>query len=67
MCAGGVIHSTGDPQDICFMSGLSVYMYFTSSSLMVSNFALCRMPFLAGLCSKDFSLEIFSVRYVNMI
>nr|WNL54050.1 NADH dehydrogenase subunit 5 [Microcerotermes subtilis] len=66
MCAGGVIHSMGDSQDIRFMGGLSVYMPFTSSSLMVSNFALCGMPFLAGFYSSDFILEMFSMSYVNM-
>nr|WMY24021.1 NADH dehydrogenase subunit 5 [Nasutitermes sp.] len=66
MCAGGVIHSMGDSQDIRFMGGLSAYMPFTSSSLMVSNFALCGMPFLAGFYSKDFILEMFSMSYVNM-
>nr|AQP30323.1 NADH dehydrogenase subunit 5 [Rhynchotermes nasutissimus] len=66
MCAGGVIHSMGDFQDIRFMGGLSIYMPFTSSSLMVSNFALCGMPFLAGFYSSDFILEMFSMSYVNM-
>nr|AQP27739.1 NADH dehydrogenase subunit 5 [Bulbitermes sp. B TB-2017] len=66
MCAGGVIHSMGDSQDIRFMGGLSIYMPFTSSSLMVSNFALCGMPFLAGFYSSDFILEMFSMSYVNI-
>nr|AQP26652.1 NADH dehydrogenase subunit 5 [Subulitermes group sp. A TB-2017] len=66
MCAGGVIHSMGDSQDIRFMGGMSIYMPFTSSSLMVSNFALCGMPFLAGFYSKDFILEMFSMSYINM-
>nr|QXT44070.1 NADH dehydrogenase subunit 5 [Apicotermitinae gen. D sp. CAM075]QXT44369.1 NADH dehydrogenase subunit 5 [Apicotermitinae gen. D sp. CMRT020] len=66
MCAGGVIHSMGDSQDIRFMGGMSVYMPFTSSCLMVSNFALCGMPFLAGFYSSDFILEMFSMSYINM-
>nr|YP_009250448.1 NADH dehydrogenase subunit 5 [Coptotermes frenchi]AMX22647.1 NADH dehydrogenase subunit 5 [Coptotermes frenchi] len=66
MCAGGVIHSMGDSQDIRFMGGLSIYMPFTSSCLMVSNFALCGMPFLAGFYSKDFILEMVSMSYVNV-
>nr|QXT44681.1 NADH dehydrogenase subunit 5 [Adaiphrotermes sp. KE15-174] len=66
MCAGGVIHSMGDSQDIRFMGGMSVYMPFTSSCLMVSNFALCGMPFLAGFYSSDFILEMFSMSYVNV-
>jgi NADH-ubiquinone oxidoreductase chain 5 len=65
MCAGGVIHSIGDSQDIRFMNSLSVYIPFTSSSLIVSNFALCGIPFLAGFYSRDFILEMFSMRYVN--
>jgi len=66
MCAGGVIHSMGDSQDICFIGSLSVYIPFTSSSLMVSNFAVCGKPFLAGFYSKDYILEMFSMRYVNI-
>jgi len=48
------------------MGGSSIYMPFTSASLMASNFALCGMPFLAMFYSRDFILEIFSMRYVNI-
>jgi NADH:ubiquinone oxidoreductase subunit 5 (subunit L)/multisubunit Na+/H+ antiporter MnhA subunit len=57
----------GDSQDIRFIGDLVAYIPFTSSSLMVSNFALCGIPFLAGVYSKDFILEMFSMRYVNII
>jgi len=33
---------------------------------MVSNFAVCVMPFLAGFYSRYFILEMFSMRYVNV-
>ena len=36
-----------------------------SSSSIVSNFALCGMPILAQFYSRDFNLEMFSMRYVN--
>jgi NADH-ubiquinone oxidoreductase chain 5 len=65
ICAGSVIRSIGDSQDIRFIDGLSIYMPFTFPYLMVSQFALCGMPFLAGFNSKVFILEIF-MRYVNM-
>ena len=49
----------GDSQDISFIGSLSVCIPFISSSLMVSNFAPCGMPFLAEFYSKDFILETF--------
>nr|AVN67821.1 NADH dehydrogenase subunit 5 [Ischnoptera deropeltiformis] len=66
MCAGVIIHSMSDSQDIRFMGNLCIQMPFTSSCLMVSNFALCGMPFLAGFYSKDLILEMVSLSYVNM-
>nr|WGO57880.1 NADH dehydrogenase subunit 5 [Blattella parilis] len=66
MCAGVVIHSMKDSQDIRFMGNLSFQMPLTSSCLMVSNFALCGMPFLAGFYSKDLILEIVSLEYMNI-
>nr|YP_010946525.1 NADH dehydrogenase subunit 5 [Pseudothyrsocera sinensis]WGO57243.1 NADH dehydrogenase subunit 5 [Pseudothyrsocera sinensis] len=66
MCAGVVIHSMKDSQDIRFMGNLSFQMPLTSSCLMVSNFALCGMPFLAGFYSKDLILEMVSLSYMNI-
>jgi NADH-ubiquinone oxidoreductase chain 5 len=48
------------------MGGLSICMPFTSSCFVVYNFALCGMPFLAGFYSRDFILEMVSMRYVNV-
>jgi len=67
ICAGGVIHSIGDSQDIRFMGGLPVYMPFTSSSLMVSNFALCGMPFLAGFYFRVVFYEIFKYAWFLLL
>nr|UAM91015.1 NADH dehydrogenase subunit 5 [Hymenopus coronatus] len=66
MCAGMVIHNVKNFQDIRFMGNLSVFMPLTSACFMVSNFALCGMPFLAGFYSKDMILEVVSLSNLNM-
>nr|ASY98061.1 NADH dehydrogenase subunit 5 [Empusa pennicornis] len=66
MCAGMVIHNVKNFQDIRFMGNLSMFMPLTSSCFMVSNFALCGMPFLAGFYSKDMILEVVSLSNLNM-
>nr|YP_006504046.1 NADH dehydrogenase subunit 5 [Cryptocercus relictus]AFM92546.1 NADH dehydrogenase subunit 5 [Cryptocercus relictus] len=66
MCAGVVIHFMSDSQDIRYMGNLSFQMPLTSSCLMISNFALCGMPFLAGFYSSDLILESISLSYLNM-
>nr|QXF68459.1 NADH dehydrogenase subunit 5 [Asiadodis yunnanensis] len=66
MCAGMVIHNVKNFQDIRFMGSLSIFMPLTSACFMVSNFALCGMPFLAGFYSKDLILEVVSMSNLNM-
>nr|ASY98385.1 NADH dehydrogenase subunit 5 [Phyllocrania paradoxa] len=66
MCAGMVIHNVSNLQDIRFMGNLSIFMPLTSSCFMVSNFALCGTPFLAGFYSKDMILEVVSLSNLNM-
>nr|UBN08833.1 NADH dehydrogenase subunit 5 [Neogeoscapheus hanni] len=67
MCAGVMIHSMKNSQDIRFMGNLSFQMPLTSSCLMISNFSLCGMPFLAGFYSKDLILEMSSFSYLNIL
>nr|URX53428.1 NADH dehydrogenase subunit 5 [Rugitermes unicolor] len=67
MCAGVIIHTMKDSQDIRFMGNLSFQMPFTSICLGVSSFSLCGMPFLAGFYSKDLILEMVSFSYFNLI
>nr|UQJ75138.1 NADH dehydrogenase subunit 5 [Rugitermes sp.] len=67
MCAGVIIHTMKDSQDIRFMGNLSIQMPFTSICLGVSSFSLCGMPFLSGFYSKDLILEMISFSYFNMI
>jgi NADH-ubiquinone oxidoreductase chain 5 len=67
MCAGVIIHTMRNSQDIRFMRGLSSQIPFTAVCLGVSRFALCGIPFLAGFYSKDLILEMVSSRYINFI
>nr|URX53948.1 NADH dehydrogenase subunit 5 [Cryptotermes sp. 5 AB-2022a] len=67
MCAGVIIHTMKDSQDIRFMGSLTTQMPFTSVCLSVSSFALCGMPFLAGFYSKDLILEMASFGYINLV
>uniref|UniRef100_UPI0030024816 NADH dehydrogenase subunit 5 n=1 Tax=Anaxarcha tianmushanensis TaxID=2908857 RepID=UPI0030024816 len=66
MCAGMVIHNVKNFQDIRYMGNMSIFMPLTSACFMVSNFALCGMPFLAGFYSKDMILEVVSLSNLNM-
>nr|QWQ55592.1 NADH dehydrogenase subunit 5 [Elimaea berezovskii] len=66
MCAGCVIHSMRDSQDIRVMGNLCSMMPLTTVCFNVANLALCGMPFLAGFYSKDLILEIVSLSYLNI-
>ena len=57
ICAGVVIHSMKDSQDIRFIGNISFQIPLTSTCLIISMFALCGIPFLAGFYSKGLILE----------
>nr|UOU85104.1 NADH dehydrogenase subunit 5 [Nigrobaetis niger] len=57
MCAGNIIHGSGDNQDLRKMGIISLQMPLTSACLNTANLALCGTPFLAGFYSKDMILE----------
>nr|QHD47946.1 NADH dehydrogenase subunit 5 [Neoperlops gressitti] len=65
LCAGAVIHSMSDSQDIRFMGGFVKQMPLTGACFNLSNLALCGAPFLAGFYSKDLILEMASLSYLN--
>nr|YP_010743974.1 NADH dehydrogenase subunit 5 [Corigetus marmoratus]WET31977.1 NADH dehydrogenase subunit 5 [Corigetus marmoratus] len=66
MCAGAIIHSLGNCQDIRFMGGLFSVMPITCMLFNVCNLALCGLPFLSGFYSKDLVVEVMSMGYVNL-
>nr|YP_009536810.1 NADH dehydrogenase subunit 5 [Parvasolenaia rivularis]AOW43957.1 NADH dehydrogenase subunit 5 [Parvasolenaia rivularis] len=57
LCAGSIIHSTGDTQDGRILGGVSLLLPFSSGCLIMSSASLCGMPFLSGFYSKDLILE----------
>nr|YP_010384332.1 NADH dehydrogenase subunit 5 [Squilla biformis]UGW52225.1 NADH dehydrogenase subunit 5 [Squilla biformis] len=67
MCAGVVIHSAKDYQDIRMMGGLSKFMPLTTFYMNLANLALCGLPFMAGFYSKDLILEMAFMGTINYI
>lgn len=65
MCAGSIIHSVGDYQDIRVIGSLVKFMPIRVIRINLANLALCGAPFLAGFYSKDLILEIRFQGYLN--
>jgi len=66
MCAGTLIHSIKDYQDVRVMGqGLST-MPFTLGVLTAANLRLCGLPFTSGFYSKDLVLESLGTRFANI-
>nr|AND96610.1 NADH deshydrogenase subunit 5 [Helictopleurus quadripunctatus] len=66
MCGGCMIHNLNNCQDIRFMGNLINLMPLTCSFFIISNMALCGLPFLSGFYSKDLILEVISMNYLNL-
>ena len=67
ICAGVVIHSIKNFQDIRYMGGLINQLPITIVYFNVANLALCGAPFLAGFYSKDLILEVCLFNPINII
>nr|YP_009116262.1 NADH dehydrogenase subunit 5 [Astacopsis gouldi]AJD22606.1 NADH dehydrogenase subunit 5 [Astacopsis gouldi] len=65
MCAGVMIHSSKEWQDIRGMGNFVTGLPLTSVCMNLANLALCGMPFLAGFYSKDLILEVVFMSEVN--
>lgn len=67
ICAGVVIHSIKNFQDIRYMGSLLSQLPLTIGCFNVANLALCGVPFLAGFYSKDIILEVSSFFNINIV
>jgi len=67
ICAGTIIHSIKNSQDIRFIGSLISQIPFTISCINIANLALCGIPFLAGFYSKDLILEVVILRNINLL
>nr|YP_010554718.1 NADH dehydrogenase subunit 5 [Parapsyche elsis]UYO79351.1 NADH dehydrogenase subunit 5 [Parapsyche elsis] len=67
MCAGAMIHSFQDSQDIRGMGAIGKFMPLVALNLNISNLALCGAPFLAGFYSKDLILEVVLASNLNLV
>jgi NADH:ubiquinone oxidoreductase subunit 5 (subunit L)/multisubunit Na+/H+ antiporter MnhA subunit len=57
LCAGLIIHSLGDEQDIRKMGGLIRAMPLTYLAMFICSFCLGGLPFFSGFYSKDAIME----------
>nr|YP_003097171.1 NADH dehydrogenase subunit 5 [Psacothea hilaris]ACR44360.1 NADH dehydrogenase subunit 5 [Psacothea hilaris] len=67
MCAGAIIHSMNNCQDIRYMGNLVNQMPLVCSFFNISNFSLCGLPFLSGFYSKDLIVEVMSMGILNYV
>nr|QWB85929.1 NADH dehydrogenase subunit 5 [Glenea licenti] len=66
MCAGSIIHSMSNCQDIRYMGNLVNQLPLTCTLFNICNFSLCGLPFLSGFYSKDLIVEVMSFSVLNI-
>lgn len=58
ICAGIIIHSIENNQDIRLFGNLKEIIPFVIICFFIANLALCGFPFISGFYSKDFIIEL---------
>nr|YP_009674549.1 NADH dehydrogenase subunit 5 [Glenea cantor]QDC34926.1 NADH dehydrogenase subunit 5 [Glenea cantor] len=66
MCAGAIIHSMSNCQDIRYMGNMINQMPIVCAFFNICNFSLCGLPFLSGFYSKDLIVEFMSMNVLNI-
>uniref|UniRef100_A0AAU6PC28 NADH-ubiquinone oxidoreductase chain 5 n=1 Tax=Laticorona longa TaxID=3133674 RepID=A0AAU6PC28_9HEMI len=67
MSAGIMIYYNNNNQDIRNLGSTSKNLPMTSSCFLISNMALCGIPFMTGFYSKDMIMENVSIMKVSVI
>lgn len=57
LCAGTIIHSSNNNQDLRYTGLISTHLPYTVTCINIANLSLCGAPFLRGFYSKDLILE----------
>nr|AWV83413.1 NADH dehydrogenase subunit 5 [Vagitanus terminalis] len=67
LCAGVLIHTLNNNQDIRMMGCMYNSMPMTMTMMNICNMSLCGMPFLSGFYSKDLIMEMMLMSNPNMV
>nr|YP_005089258.1 NADH dehydrogenase subunit 5 [Flustra foliacea]AEX16063.1 NADH dehydrogenase subunit 5 [Flustra foliacea] len=67
ICAGTLIHSNADNQDIRLMGSISVSMPLSRTVMNIANLSLCGFPYLSGFYSKELVVEFFMMSSVSAL
>jgi NADH-ubiquinone oxidoreductase chain 5 len=67
ICAGNIIHSREDNQDLRRIGSICSQIPLTSACINTANIALCGMPFIAGFYSKDIVLETIIINETSYL
>lgn len=65
ICAGSLIHSIKEYQDIRTISLSERGRVKVMSILIIANFSLCGLPFISGFYSKDLILELLLLNNIS--
>lgn len=67
MCAGGIIHSIKDFQDLRTIGAGGGSLVVSLRIFFVANIRLCGLPFITGFFSKDLILELMLIRNLRVL
>nr|AWV84336.1 NADH dehydrogenase subunit 5 [Chonosia atrodorsalis] len=67
LCAGIIIHSISNNQDIRMMGSLCHQMPMTMTLMNIANLSLCGIPFMSGFYSSDLIMESMCFNNINLV